>query len=109
MGVNHPPGSCPIERKSLWESNSHRSTGFFFQHTRASGELVRGVPAFILSVGILPAGPRSLALYLLGNETHKIGTIFQKQDCELLRDTLKVLIIGQLLLYNQDATVGEKI
>ena len=56
-GVNQAPGSCPIERKSLWESNSHRSTGFSFQHTRASGELVRGVPAFIRSVGILPAGP----------------------------------------------------
>ena len=107
--MNQAPGSCPIERKSLWETNSHRSTGFALQYPRESGELVRGVPAFIRSVGILPVGPHSLALYILGNETHKIGTIFQKQNCELLRDTLKVLIIGQLLLYNQDAIVGEKI
>ena len=64
MGVNQPSSSCPIERKSLWESNSHRSTGFFFQYTREFGELVRGVPAFIRSVGILPAGPaHSLSIY----------------------------------------------
>ncbi len=107
--MNQAPGSCPVEWLSLWKPHSYRSTGFPFQLTRESGELVRGVPAFIRSVGILPVGPHSLALYILGNETHKIGTIFQKQNCELLRDTLKVLIIGQLLLYNQDATVGEKI
>ena len=99
MGVNLCLPACPIDQKSLWESNSHRSTSFFFQYTRASGELVRGILAFILSVGILPVGPRSLALYILGNETHKIGTIFQKQDCELLWPILEVLNIGQLVWY----------
>ena len=64
-GVNQAPDSWPIEQKSLWESNSHRSTGFFFQYTREFGELVRGVPAFIRSVGILPAGhPLTRSLYI---------------------------------------------
>ena len=40
-------------------------TGFSLQFTRASGELVRGVPAFIRSVGILPVGyPLTRSLYI---------------------------------------------